>query len=410
MVTEETIEEISKRYEALKEHLNERQVRLWAGAEAQTIGHGGLTAVARATGLSAQTVKAGLEELEEWRKKPEEEKISAIERQRKAGGGRQKAQDKMPGLLEALNRLIEPTTRGEPDSPLRWTTKSTTNLAKALRDQGYEVSADTVGRLLKEQDYSLQSTRKRFEGKQHPDRDAQFQYIAKKSQEYMDEAQPVVSVDTKNKQLVGNFQAKGREWQKEGQPIEVEAYDFASMAEGKAVPYGVYELQNNEGWVSVGMSANTAEFAVNTLEQWYQQMGRERFPNATKLLVTADSGGANGSRNRLWKSRLQEFANRTGLEVTVLHYPPGTSKWNKIEHRMFNHITMNWRGRPLTSFEVIVQCIAQTTTSQGLHIRSALDQNTYNTGIQITPSEMSELSLVPHSFHPEWNYTFFSQK
>jgi hypothetical protein len=267
------------------------------------------------------------------------------------------------------------------------------------------VSPDVVGRLLKEQGYSLQSTRKRFEGKQHPDRDAQFRYIAKRAQAQLDSGQPVISVDTKSKELVGNFKSKGQEWRTAGEPIEVEAYDFPSLAVGKAVPYGVYDVMNDEGWVSVGISADTSEFAVNSIEQWWSRMGKAHFPDAKEIVLTADCGGSNGYRIRLWKRELQRMADNTGLRLTVLHYPPGTSKWNRIEHRMFNHITMNWRGRPLVSFQCVVQCIANTTTSTGLTIQAELDEMTYEKGIKVSDDVMDGINIVRHDFHGEWNYT-----
>lgn len=395
------VEEIAARYELLKAHLNERQRRLWAGAEAKSIGHGGVHAVSSATGMSINTVRSGREELET----PDPERPPALEQQRRAGAGRPTAPEAQPGLVEALDQLVEPVTRGEPTSPLRWTSKSTSKLAQELTQAGHPVSPNTVGRLLKEAGYSLQSTQKRLEGQTHPDRDAQFAYIAQTSATYLEAGWPVLSVDTKNKELVGNFKAKGVEWQPTGQPVPVQAYDFPSLAEGKAVPYGIYDIFHNEGWVSVGISADTASFAVQTLRTWYERMGQERFGRSPRLMLTADSGGSNSARSRLWKLQLQHFADETGMEITVLHYPPGTSKWNKIEHRMFNHITLNWRGRPLTSFEVIVQCIAATTTSKGLRIQAALDQTIYEKGIKVTDAQMKQLHIERHQFHGDWNYT-----
>lgn len=395
------VEEIATRYEFLKAHLTERQRRLWAGAEAKSVGHGGVHAVSSATGMSINTVRAGREELSA----PDPQMPPGFERQRRAGAGRPPVTQTQPELTEALDQLVEPVTRGEPTSPLRWTSKSTTKLAEELTKAGHPVSPNTVGSLLKEAGYSLQSTKKRFEGKTHPDRDAQFYYIAKTSAAYLAAGLPVLSVDTKNKELVGNFKAKGVEWQPKGQPVEVNAYDFPSLAQGKAVPYGVYDVLNNEGWVSVGISADTAQFAVQTVRTWHERMGQERFGAIDKLILTADSGGSNSARSRLWKLQLQKFADETGIEVTVLHYPPGTSKWNKIEHRMFSHITLNWRARPLTSFEVIVQCIAATTTSKGLRIEAALDENVYEKGTKVTDAQMKELNLHRHLFHGDWNYT-----
>ncbi len=406
-VSAPVVKGIAHRYNRLQRHLNERQRRLWAGAEADAIGHGGITAVSRATGMSPNTVRTGLREL---RGSDEQSAPPATQRSRRPGSGRPTLTSTDPQLLDALDKMVEPATRGDPQSPLRWTSKSTQNLSQALTEQGHSVSARTVATLLKEQDYSLQSTRKRYEGRQHPDRDAQFCYLAQCAQAHLDRGQPVVSVDTKKKELVGNFKNGGHEWHPSGEPVEVSAYDFRSLAMGKAVPYGIYDVHHNEGWVSVGQSADTAEFAVQTLRTWWEQMGKARYPDATELLITADSGGSNGYRPRLWKWELQGFCNETSLKITVLHYPPGTSKWNRIEHRMFNHITMNWRGRPLTSFETVVECIADTSTSSGLTIHAARDEDTYETGIKITDREMAQLNISRHQFHGEWNYTFSPQK
>lgn len=406
-VAQAIIDGIAERYAELGQHLTERQRRLWAGCEAKVIGHGGLRAVSRATGMSTNTVKAGILELVGQSGSLD---LPASGRQRRPGGGRPRAEDKDPGLVDALDSLVEPVTRGEPTSPLRWSAKSASALARELTANGHPVGVDVVCRLLKEQGYSLQSNRKRHEGKQHPDRDAQFYYINNTCRAHLEAGLPVVSVDTKAKELVGNFANNGREWQPKGQPVEVEAYDFPSKAVGKAVPYGVYDIVNNEGWVSVGINKDTAQLAVNTLDQWWRRMGQERFEGAAHLLVTCDNGGSNSSRARLWKTEVQRFANETGLWVTVLHYPPGTSKWNKIEHRMFNHITMNWRGRPLVSFEVVVNCIASTSTSTGLKIEAALDETLYKTGIKVSDKEMNLLNINRHRFHGDWNYTIKPQK
>ena len=393
---------ITARYQALLPHLNERQRRLWAGAEAASAGPGGVEAVAQATGLSVNTVRSGKRELEA---PPADLTPAATEQIRRPGAGRKFAEDLDPGLVGALEAIVDPVTRGDPMSPLRWSAKSTRAIAQELTEQGHPVSHHTVERLLKAQNYSLQATRKRFEGTDHPDRDAQFQYLAKTAQSFLDRGLPVLSLDAKKKELVGNFQNKGREWHPKGQPEEVEAYDFLSLAVGKAAPYGVYDVTHDEGWVSVGVSADTAEFAVNTLRAWYAQMGRARFPEAREVLLTADCGGSNSNRARLWKRELQRFATETGLTVTVVHYPPGTSKWNRIEHRLFNHITMNWRGRPLLSYQVVVECIANTTTSTGLSVQAALDERVYHTGIKVSDHEMAQIQLRPHDFHGEWNYS-----
>jgi transposase len=328
----------------------------------------------------------------------------ATKRMRRSGAGRPSKIDD-PELRAALDALVEPDTRGDPTSPLRWTSKSLTALAKALKEKGFSISPNSVGTMLKNAGYSLQSTRKRMEGKQHPDRDAQFRYLGEQAQARLGRNQPVISVDTKAKELVGNFKAKGKEWQPGGEPVEVNAYDFPSLGEGKAVPYGVYDVAGNEGWVSVGTNADTSEFAVQSVRTWWDRMGKARYPDAEELLITADCGGSNGYRTRLWKRELQGLADEIGLSITVLHYPPGTSKWNRIEHRMFNHITMNWRGRPLLTFETVVECIANTRTSMGLEINAALDERTYEKGIKVTKEEMEAINISRHAFHGEWNYT-----
>lgn len=394
--------DIAARYERIHAHLNERQRRLWAGNEAAALGWGGIGIVAKALKMSARRVSEGKSELVEEASPFEEPATKQI---RRPGGGRKRAEDKDPGLLDALERLVDPATRGDPTSPLRWTSKSTQKLSEELTAQGHPISPDVVGRLLKEQGYSLQSTRKRYEGSDHPDRDDQFCYLAKMAQAQLNGGGPVISVDTKSKELVGNFKQKGVEWHLKGQPPEVEAYDFPSIADGKAVPYGVYDVLNNEGWVSVGISRDTAEFAVNSIGTWWQRMGKERFKDAQSIVITADCGGSNSYRTRLWKAEIQNLADELQLNITVLHYPPGTSKWNRIEHRMFNHITMNWRGRPLTSFEVVVECIANTTTSTGLSIQAELDETIYEKGIKVSDQEMGAINIRRHDFHGEWNYT-----
>lgn len=313
-------------------------------------------------------------------------------------------------LPELLDSLVEPISRGDPVSPLRWTCKSTRRLAKELTDKGHNISHVKVGQLLSDMHYSLQGTRKKMEGKSHPDRNAQFEFINEKVKDFQYRNQPVISVDTKKKELIGRFANAGREYQPKGKPQEVETYDFLSLALGKGIPYGVYDLANNQGWVSVGTDHDTAQFAVSTINQWWQQMGKLVYPAAKELLITADGGGSNGSRNRLWKYEIQQFANETEITVTVCHFPPGTSKWNKIEHRMFSHITKNWRGRPLTSYGVIVKLIANTTTEAGLKINAALDENEYPTGIKVTDKEMKNLNIEKEQFHGEWNYTVRSNK
>jgi transposase len=399
MQDRDPIETVRAKYNALKEQLDERTRRLWAGAEANSFGHGGTRIVSKATGLSEVTIRLGRRELASSQTQPATQSRQRI---RRPGGGRKRITAMHTELLEALDALVEPTSRGDPNIPLRWTCKSTRNLEAELKSQDFQISHTKVRQLLKELGYSLQSTRKRYEGSSHPDRNAQFEYINTLVKDFQNRNQPVVSVDTKKKELVGNFANRGREYQPKGMPEEVEAYDFPSLATGKGIPYGVYDMTANAGWVSVGTTHDTAQFAVATLRQWWFRMGMAIYPDAKELLITADGGGSNGSRCRLWKAELQKFAHETGLKITVCHFPPGTSKWNKIEHRMFCHITSNWRGRPLSSYEVIVNLIANTTTSTGLTIEAALDTSDF----KVTDEQMRELSLRKHDFHgSDWNYT-----
>jgi hypothetical protein len=391
---------IRAKWEALSPLLNERQRRVWAGAEAREIGHGGVAAVCRATGLAPNTVKSGLLALQQ----PEALGLEPT-RSRREGGGRKSTADAQPGLVEALEAMVEPVTRGDPMSPLRWTCKSTQRLAKALGDQGFSVSANTVGSILRDQGYSLQGLQKTREGGSHPDRDAQFRHIGKRVSKLQNAEQPVISVDCKKKELVGDFKNGGREYQPQGEPETVRVHDFIDKKLGKAIPYGVYDVTRNEGWVTVGVDHETAEFAVNTIREWWNRMGRHRYSNATELLIVADGGGSNGSRNRAWKIELQDLADRTGLKIHVSHLPPGTSKWNKIEHRMFSYITQNWRGRPLLTHEVVVSLIGATTTTTGLKIRAALDHRPYATGTKVSDADLREIQILPQKFHGEWNYT-----
>jgi hypothetical protein len=326
-------------------------------------------------------------------------------RVRRPGGGPKRLVERDPGLLDALEELVDPDTRGDPQSPLRWTCKSTRELAEALTAQGHPVSDDTVGRLLRQQDYTLQRTQKTEEGAQHPDRDAQFRYVNEQAKQHLAAGQPVISVDTKKKELVGRFANTGREWQPAGEPERVNVHDFPGDAAGKAIPYGVYDLGANAGWVSVGTDHDTAAFAVATIRRWWEQTGRVLYPTATRLLVTADAGGSNGYRIRAWKTQLARLAADTGLAVTVCHFPPGTSKWNKIEHRLFSHISMNWRGRPLVSHEVILELIAATRTRSGLRVQAELDQRRYPLGVRVSDRELAAVPLQRHDWHGEWNYT-----
>jgi hypothetical protein len=399
------VQVIAEKFAALGPVLDERTRRLWAAAEAHAIGRGGISRVSEATGLSRITIRSGLSEL--YPSSTRHDQGAAAGRTRRLGGGRKPLIEHDPKLERALEILVDPVTRGDPTSPLRWTCKSAANLAAELQVLGHTVSERSVNRLLHTSGYSLQSNRKTIEGGDHPDRDAQFQHINRRVKAYQKQRQPVVSVDAKKKELVGRFRNGGREWQPSGEPEAVNVYDFIDKDLGKAIPYGVYDQTTNTGWVGVGIDHDTAEFAVETLRRWWRNMGRQVYPQATKLLVTADGGGSNGSRCRLWKMELQRFASEAGLRISVCHFPPGTSKWNKIEHRMFCHITENWRGRPLVSREVVVNLIGNTTTETGLSIRSELDDKSYPTGRKITDEEMNGLSIKKEKFHGEWNYTIF---
>jgi hypothetical protein len=398
-------ERLQSKYAALGPVLNERECRLWAAAEAQALGRGGVTLVAAATGISRKRIHAGVRELQSLAHSTAPAAKPQPQRVRRPGGGRRPVTATDPAVLSALEALVAPATRGDPMSPLRWTSKSTPHLARELTAQGHPISARTVARLLKEQDYSLQSTRKTREGGDHPDRDTQFQHISARTQAFQQRGQPVISVDTKKKELVGEYRNGGREWQPQGQPEEVRVHDFLDEEKGKAISYGVYDVQTNCGWVSVGTDHDTAAFAVAAIRTWWRQMGQATYPQAQEVLITADGGGSNGSRCRLWKTELQRLTDETGLTVSVCHLPPGTSKWNKIEHRMFCHITQNWRGRPLISHEVIVNLIGSTTTQTGLTIQAALDGERYPIGIQVTKDELAEVCLTRDTFHGEWNYT-----
>lgn len=394
---EDSDKSIRTRFEALAPHLDERSRRLMLAAEAQALGRGGASAVVRATGVSFPTIQRGLSELAGREPLPEG-------RLRKPGGGRKKAEAVQPGLLAALNLLIEPTTRGDPESPLRWTCKSTRALAAELGNQGFRVSHEKVSRMLVDQGYSLQSNRKVLEGGDHPDRDDQFLAIYKQTAEFQAAGNPVISVDAKKKEHVGNYKNAGQEWHPEGEAPKVKVYDFIGEL-GKVTPYGVYDVVRNEAWVSVGTDHDTAAFAVAGIRGWWETMGRDVYPTSKKVFITADGGGSNGSRNRLWKVELQKFADETGLEVTVSHFPPGTSKWNKIEHKLFSRITQNWRGRPLISHEVVVGLIAATTSRTGLTVRAELDRKPYPTGVKVPDEEMEALAIARAEFHGEWNYT-----
>jgi hypothetical protein len=399
-----TLATVRQKYEALAPLLHEKARRRWAACEAQALGRGGISLVATATGLSRPTIRKGLTELQSQPAQEDTDNLGEW-RIRRPGGGRPSLTSTDHALLEQLKALVDPTTRGDPMSPLLWTCKSTRNLAETLSAAGHPVSHQTVARLLAEMGYSLQSNRKTEEGKDHPDRNAQFEHINAKVRALQRRCQPVVSVDTKKKELLGNYKNAGAEWQPEGEPVKVKCKDFPDKQLGKVAPYGVYDLTANEGWVSVGITHDTAEFAVESIRRWWQRMGQPTYPAAEELLITADSGGSNGSRVRLWKVCLQRLADELRLRISVCHFPPGTSKWNKIEHRMFCHITENWRGKPLVSHAVVVNLIGGTKTRTGLHIQAELDTNSYQKGIKVTNAEWEDVRLKKANFHGEWNYT-----
>ena len=390
-------EVISKKYNLLKPFLDEKSKRLFAAAEALSFGN--ISLVSRAMDISEETIKKGCNELESG-ETLSDDKIRA------PGGGRKKSVEKDPALLSDLETLIEPTSRGDPESPLRWTSKSIRKLAEELKKMGHKVSHSRVADMLRMLGYSLQANKKTIEGTSHPDRDQQFNYINEKCKEFQKENQPVISVDTKKKEYIGNFKNGGKELRPKNDPLLVNVYDFEDKELGKVNPYGVYDLLKNEGWVNVGIDNDTASFAVESIRRWWNMMGCKSYPEAKKLMITADCGGSNGYRLRLWKTELKKLADEVGLEISVCHFPPGTSKWNKIEHRLFSYITLNWRGKPLTSYEVIVNLIAATTTSKGLKVKCMLDRNEYPKGIKITKEEVEELGIIRDEFHGEWNYTF----
>ncbi len=391
------------KYQALAPSLTERARRIWAATEARAAGWGGISGVARATGISYSTIQRGLQEL--TAKEP-----LGPDRIRRPGGGRKRTLDKDPTLVADLEGLVEPTVSGDPMSPLRWTSTSVRHLAASLQRMGHQVSRQLVAELLAAAGYSLQGNRKTREGTSHPDRDAQFRYINQQVRRFQAATQPVISVDTKKKELVGDFKNAGRQWRPQGQPTPVRVHDFLIPERGKAIPYGVYDLTRNAGWVSVGVDHDTATFAVRTIGRWWRKMGRPRYRRARSVLITADAGGSNGARVRLWKWELQQLATRTHLTITVCHLPPGTSKWNKIEHRLFSYISTNWRGQPLVSLAVIVNLIGATRTAAGLRVRCELDRGAYPKGRDITDAQMATLNLEPHRFHGDWNYTIHPRR
>jgi transposase len=389
---------IGEKFRALAGELNERQRRLWAACEARGVGGGGIAATARATGISVPTIRKGIAELESG------ERLEGG-RVRRPGGGRRSLSDEDPTLLKDLQRLLDDGCRGDPESLLRWTSKSVRQLAAMLREMGHEVHYTTVAKLMRSLGYSLQANVKTREGASHPDRDAQFAYINSVAKATVAAGQPVISVDTKKKELVGDFKNAGREWRPKGEPELVRVHDFKDKQLGKAIPYGVYDIAANQGWVNVGIDHDTAQFAVNSIRSWWQHLGRQRYPHATRLQITADCGGSNGNRVRLWKVELQKLSDETGLEIGVCHFPPGTSKWNRIEHRLFSYITINWRGKPLYSLQTIVNLISATTTSTGLKVYARLDDGAYPDKIRVPDDHIKAVNLTGEEFHPEWNYT-----
>ena len=397
------VERVRGKFTTLVGMMDERMRRQWAATEALAVGWGGVTAVSLATGLSRNTVDVGIREVRAREK--QRNRVVVSHRIRRVGGGRKPIMESDPSISGVLDGLVEPLTRGDPESPLRWTCRSTRNLAEELQRRGHVVGERTVAMLLNQAGYSLQSNRKVREGTSHPDRNAQFEHINAQVVAFQQRGQPVISVDTKKKELVGNFKNGGREWSPQGAPEEVLVHDFQDPGLGKAIPYGVYDLTHNQGWVSVGIDHDTARFAAETIRRWWQKMGHKRFPKARQLLITADGGGSNSSRCRLWKVALQTLADHLGLELSVCHFPPGTSKWNKIEHRLFCHITQNWRGKPLISHEVIVNLIANTSTHSGLRVQAELDTHRYEPGIKVTDAELSTVRIRMDDFHGDWNYS-----
>lgn len=393
----QVVDWIREKYTAIQADLDERARRRWAAVEARSLGRGGIAAVADATGMSDRTVRNGIKELDDPNAPPPN-------RQRREGGGRKSGCESQPEILDVLEGLVEPVTRGDPMSPLRWTCKSTRTLAAELQKQGFRISANTVGKLLRSQSYSLQANRKTIEGKQHPDRDAQFQHINKRVRVFQSRGEPAISIDTKKKEPLGKMKNPGRTYRRKGDPEQVKTHDFPDKKLGKAVPYGIYDMTYNEAGVTVGISHDTAEFAVASIRRWWERMGCNRYPQAQRLLITADCGGSNSPRTRLWRWALQQFANDTALKIELCHYPPGTSKWNKIEHRLFCHITRNWQGVPLETYEIVVNLIGATTTATGLEVHAWLDEAEYQKSKKISNLQLSEVRILRAAFHGEWNY------
>ena len=382
--------------------LNERQRRILIAAEARALGRGGIQSLSRITGVSRQTIYSGLEDLDN--------KNNDNNRIRRVGAGRKKITEKEPKVIDVLEKIMEPSTRGDPESPLRWTCKSVRNLCENLHENGYKIGKQTVANILHELDYSLQANRKTSEGKKdHPDRNEQFEFINKKSKSFLRRSVPVISVDTKKKELIGKYKNEGQEWEKKGNPIKVLTHDFPDTKVSKAVPYGVYDIGDNKGWVNVGTDADTAEFAVESIRQWWKKMGKKMYPNAKEIYICADSGGSNGYRIHLWKYELQKLCDQENIKITVSHFPPGTSKWNKIEHKLFSFITLNWRGKPLTDYKTVVKLISATKTKAGLKVRARLDKKRYKKGIKISNIEIEKINIQRNKFHGEWNYMIKSR-
>jgi len=390
-------------YDKFSPHLNERQKRLLVAIEAESYGRGGVTLVSQLTGVSRSTINIGRDELEKGT-------VFATDRVRHIGAGRKKIQEYDSQLESDLDALVEPTSRGDPESPLRWSCLSTRNLAKTLKEMGHQVSHTTVAKILEKLGYSLQGAKKTIEGQSHEDRNAQFEFINEFVKQFQEFEQPIISIDCKKKEIIGNFKNNGQEWQPKGSPVEVNDHDFIDKELGKAIPFGVYDINNNSGWVNVGIDHETSEFAVESIRRWWKIMGQEAHPNAYFLLITADSGGSNGYRRKAWKVGIQDFSDETGLIISVCHFPPGTSKWNKIEHRLFSVITQNWRGRPLISLETVVNLIGSTKTETGLKVKCDIDTSLYPTGLKISDEQMEQLRIHPNEFHGEWNYTITPRK
>lgn len=395
-----SVEVIRNKFQDIGHLLNERSLRVWCATEAHTIGRGGISIVHEATGVARSTIRRGLKDINSVENQPDKRP----NRVRKSGGGRKRITESQPDLINDLELLIEPTTRGDPENPLRWTCKSTTKIARELDRKNHKICQRTVYNLLDKLGYSLQSNKKNKEGSSHPDRNAQFEYISNKTRQFQKNSLPVISVDSKKKELIGLFKNSGKEYSKKGQPVEVNVYDFPDKNLGKVAPYGVYDITHNKGWVSVGISHDTAEFAVATIRSWWQEMGKPLYPNASEILITADGGGSNGSRVRLWKTELQKLSNELNMIINVCHFPPGTSKWNKIEHKMFSFITINWRGRPLIDRVTVVELIGNTTTNTGLEIKAMLDERQYEKGKKVKDQDLDVVNIQKADFHGEWNY------